>query len=53
MFQYKLGTGEKIADMNMKVYKKFERTQMWLALSYRRSFDNNPVQELQQFTPIF
>ena len=52
MFQFKDGTGEKLADFNFKVYKKLEKAQLWAALSYRRSFDNNSVQELQQFTPI-
>lgn len=52
MLQFKEGTSENYLDVNMKVYKQFEKTQLWAALSYRRSFDGNPVQEVQQITPI-
>lgn len=52
LFQYKEGTGEKIADFNIKAYKKFNKMQIWGALSYRRSFDNKSIQDLQYITPI-
>ena len=52
MFQYKEGTGEKIADINFKAYKNFNKTQLWAALSYRRSFDDKAIENLQYITPI-
>ncbi|CAL2102210.1 conserved protein of unknown function [Tenacibaculum sp. 190130A14a] len=52
MFQYKELTGEKIADINFKVYKKIRNTQFWAALSYRSSFDGSVFGEAQYFTPI-
>ncbi|APG65459.1 hypothetical protein LPB136_08865 [Tenacibaculum todarodis] len=52
MLQFKEGTSENYLDINMKVYKKLDKAQLWAALSYRRSFDGNPVQEVQQITPI-
>ena len=52
MFQYKEQTGEKIADVNFKVYKKIKNTQFWAALSYRTSFDGSVFGEAQYFTPI-
>lgn len=53
MFQYKSGTGEKIGDINIKAYKTFKDTQLWLALSYRRGFDNsNGLQDYNQITPV-
>ena len=61
MFQYKDQTGEKIADINLKAYKKFSNTQLWAAISYRRSLDGAEFltnsgavssQKLQQITPI-
>lgn len=52
MVQFKDGTSENLIDINFKVYKKFDKAQLWAALSYRTSSDGNPVQELKQFTPI-
>jgi type IX secretion system PorP/SprF family membrane protein len=52
MFQFKEGTGEKIADFNVKVYKDFSKAQLWAAVSYRRSFDSNAIENLQYMTPI-
>lgn len=53
MFQYIEATNEKFLDLNAKVYQTFGRTaRVWLALSYRRSIDNNEVQELSLLTPI-
>ena len=53
MLQYKQSLGQTLADVNVKVYKKFdEASTVWAALSYRKSFDGNNLQELQQFTPI-
>lgn len=52
MFQYKEQTQEKIADINFKVYKTFEATQLWAALSYRNSFDSSAFGSSQYLTPI-
>jgi len=52
MLQFRESTGERIADFNIKAYKNFSDTQLWAALSYRRSFDENPVENLQYFSPI-
>ncbi|CAM1362103.1 conserved hypothetical protein [Tenacibaculum litopenaei] len=52
MFQFKEQTGEKIADINLKVYKKFRNTQLWAALSFRRSFDGRIFGDSEYITPI-
>ncbi len=52
MFQYKDQTGEKIGDLNFKVYKSFATTQLWAALSYRRSFDSSVFGDAHYVTPI-
>ncbi|MCF6348585.1 MAG: type IX secretion system membrane protein PorP/SprF [Flavobacteriaceae bacterium] len=46
-------TKEVTVDFNAKVYKTLDRNKrIWLAASYRRSFDNNNLKELSQITPI-
>ena len=52
MLQFREGTGERIADFNLKAYKTFGETQFWAALSYRRSFDTGPIENSQYITPI-
>lgn len=53
MFQYVGRTKEKLVDVNTKLYKTFgENKRGFLALSYRRSLDNNNTQSLNQITPI-
>jgi len=52
MLQFREGTGERVADFNIKAYKKFTTTTLWAALSYRRSFDATPIKNLQYVTPI-
>ncbi|MEQ3498606.1 type IX secretion system membrane protein PorP/SprF [Tenacibaculum sp. SSH1-16] len=52
MFQYKEQTKEKIADINFKVYKTLNTTQIWAALSYRKSFGGNVFGDSQYVTPI-
>ncbi len=52
MIQLREATGERIADFNIKAYKDFNGTQLWAALSYRRSFDVNPIEDLAYITPI-
>lgn len=52
MVQLKGGTGEKIGDFNLKVYKSFREMQIWAALSYRRSFDTGNLEAASYITPI-
>ncbi|PQJ22792.1 type IX secretion system membrane protein PorP/SprF [Tenacibaculum sp. SG-28] len=52
MFQFKEQTKEKIGDLNFKVYKKFDKTQLWAALSYRRSFDGQVFGDASYVSPI-
>jgi type IX secretion system PorP/SprF family membrane protein len=52
MLQYKDETSEKIADLNFKVYKSFNRTEFWAALSYRRSLDSSVFGDAHYVTPI-
>lgn len=52
MLQFKERTGERIADFNLKAYKDFYKTQLWAAISYRRSFDVNAIENAQYLTPI-
>ncbi|WBX76090.1 type IX secretion system membrane protein PorP/SprF [Tenacibaculum ovolyticum] len=52
MLQYKAETGEKIGDLNFKVYKKFKTSQLWAALSYRRSLDSSVFGDANYITPI-
>jgi type IX secretion system PorP/SprF family membrane protein len=52
MLQLREGTGETIADINVKAYKDLRGAQLWGALSYRRSFDSGGTQNLQYVTPI-
>ncbi len=53
MGQYVESTKEKFMDFNMKVYKKFDESQIWLAGSYRRAFEGNNPEDLQYITGIF
>jgi len=53
MVQYIEYTGEIVGDINLKAYKKMDKgNTLWAAVSYRRSFDGNKIQELSQITPI-
>jgi type IX secretion system PorP/SprF family membrane protein len=52
MLQFRESTGQRIADFNLKAYKTFSKTQMWAALSYRRSFDPNAIENAQFISPI-
>ena len=52
MIQLRESTGERIADFNLKAYKDFNDTRLWAALSYRRSFDAQPIENLTYITPI-
>ncbi|HHC78668.1 MAG TPA: type IX secretion system membrane protein PorP/SprF [Flavobacteriia bacterium] len=53
MFQFAERTEEITIDANVKVYKILHKNKrIWMAASYRRSFDNNKIQELSQITPI-
>jgi type IX secretion system PorP/SprF family membrane protein len=52
MLQLREGTGETIADFNIKAYKNLDRAQLWAALSYRRSFDKGAIENLNYISPI-
>ncbi len=52
MVQFREGTGERIADFNIKAYKNISKSQVWAALSYRRSFDANAIENAQFISPI-
>lgn len=45
-------TGEKLMDLNFKMYKDIAGAQLWGGISYRRGFDGNEMEELQYITPI-
>ncbi|WP_299669973.1 type IX secretion system membrane protein PorP/SprF [uncultured Polaribacter sp.] len=52
MIQMKEGLGERVADFNLKVYKMLSQTQLWGALSYRRNFDANSIDNASYISPI-
>jgi type IX secretion system PorP/SprF family membrane protein len=52
MVQLRESTGQRIADFNIKAYKTFSETQIWAALSYRKSFDTNAIDNSQFISPI-
>ncbi|WP_088323687.1 PorP/SprF family type IX secretion system membrane protein [Polaribacter tangerinus] len=52
MLQFREGTGERIADVNLKAYKNLSKTQLWAALSYRRNFDADSLEDASYITPI-
>ena len=52
MLQFKEGTGETIADVNIKAYKKVNKATLWAALSYRRGFDKDAIEDVQYVTPV-
>ena len=52
MLQFREGTGERLADINLKVYKTLSETQLWAALSYRRNFDTNSIDNASYFSPV-
>lgn len=52
MFQLKEGNSEKLLDLNIKAYKKYRQAQLWLALSYRQSFDDRSLEEASYVSPI-
>lgn len=52
MLQFREGTGERIADFNIKAYKTISKTQFWGALSYRRTFDASSIQNAEFISPI-
>ena len=52
MVQFREGTKERIADFNVKAYKTISQTRIWAALSYRRSFDADAIENAQYVSPI-
>jgi type IX secretion system PorP/SprF family membrane protein len=53
MLQFKESIGQRDVDFNIKAYKTISQTQLWAALSYRRSFDVDPIDNSQFLSPIF
>jgi type IX secretion system PorP/SprF family membrane protein len=53
MLQFKESIGQREVDFNIKAYKTISQTQLWAALSYRRSFDADPIDNSQFLSPIF
>ena len=43
MLQVREGTGERLADFNLKAYRTISETQIWATLSYRRNFESNNI----------
>ena len=53
MLQYTEYTEELTIDVNAKLFKLLSSNKrLWFAISYRRSFDDNDIQELNQLTAI-
>jgi len=52
MLQFKESIGQRVADFNIKAYKSFSDTQIWAALSYRKSFDENVIENSKFISPI-
>ncbi|CAM1373158.1 PorP/SprF family type IX secretion system membrane protein [Tenacibaculum xiamenense] len=54
MFQYKDQTGEKLVDLNMKVYKtlKNSKAQLWGGVSYRKGFDGSVFGDSNYVSPF-
>lgn len=52
MVQVREQIGERIVDLNFKAYKTFDETQVWAALSYRRNFDSNAIENPIFISPI-
>ncbi|SED15239.1 type IX secretion system membrane protein, PorP/SprF family [Tenacibaculum sp. MAR_2009_124] len=54
MFQYKDQTGEKLVDLNMKVYKTLEnsKAQLWGGISYRKGFDGSIFGDSNYVSPF-
>ncbi len=54
LVQVKDEVGERVLDLNVKIYKMFTNAQLWAALSYRRSFlDIDTTVGTQYISPIF
>lgn len=52
MLQFREGTGDRIADINIKAYKNLRDLQLWGALSYRTTFDADPIENINFISPI-
>ncbi|ARV06535.1 hypothetical protein BTO04_07405 [Polaribacter sp. SA4-10] len=52
MVQFKESTGERTADINLKAYKTISKTRIWAAVSYRKNFDVNAIENSQYISPI-
>jgi len=52
MFKYFEATKELFVDFNLKIYKPLDRSLIWAAASYRKSFNSSQVSELNYISPI-
>ena len=52
MAQYIEETGEAWADFNIKAYKNLQQGQLWGGVSLRKSFEENPIQGLNQLSVL-
>ena len=52
MLQIVERTREKFIDINAKIYKKFDKAQLWAGVSFRQGFDGNAIEELQYLSPL-
>lgn len=52
MFKYFEETKELFTDFNLKLYHPLNRSLIWGAISYRRSFNSNPISGLNYISPI-
>ena len=53
MVQYRERDGELQGDINFKAYKEMDKGNViWAAVSYRKSFEGNKIQDLSQVTSI-
>ena len=52
MLQFRESIGQRVADFNLKAYKTLSETQFWAAISYRRGFDSNAIENSQFISPV-
>jgi len=52
MFQIVEATQEKFIDVNLKFIIPLNKSELWMGLSYRNSFNNNEIQALNSITPF-
>ncbi|MGY0408776.1 MAG: PorP/SprF family type IX secretion system membrane protein [Polaribacter sp.] len=52
MVQFREGTGERVADINIKAYKMLSKSQIWVAISYRKYFDSASTDNAHFVSPV-